>query len=330
MKFNKLTYIIVIALFSIAMLYFFSNSKSSFSIRNTSFAIESVERISCIKIISKEKELVLKKDVQKWIVNNKYQVKNKSINILLEAVNRIDLLAPVSNLESEQVASLLKSDGIILEFFKGKRQIKKYYVSKPSMSKSKTYMMMYKSNKPFIVHIPAFKGLVSYLFVVDENYWRDKTVFNYQPQNIKEINVEYPNNQQKSFKLINYNNSTFAVQARGNDKFVDNFNVKKVTRYFTYFQRINFEKVVLNLNKNQIDSVLNKMPFVIISVEDIYGTKNSLKIYRKPPNQELDEFGQKAKFDYDRAYGVLNDADELILLQYYIFDPLLKEIDYFR
>ena len=330
MKHIKLTYIIFIALFSIATIYFFSNTKGTLNKRNTSFAIESIDDISSIKILVDNQELLLKKEMQKWKVNNKYQVKGWNINNFLIAANRIDLLASVSNTEKDQVASLLKSDGIVVEFFKGKRRIRKYYVSKPAMNKSKTYMMMYKSSEPFIVRIPSFQGLVADLFVVDENYWRDKTVFDYPPQNIKNIIVEYPNNQLKSFKLINYNNGTFALQTTSNEKFIDDFDVSKVARYFTYFQGINFEKVIIDQNKNQLNSISENKPFLIIFVEDIYGIKNSLKVYRKPSEHELDEFGQKAMFDYNRAYGVLNDADELILIQYYIFDPLFKEIDYFR
>ena len=65
-------------------------------------------------------------------------------------------------------------------------------------------------------------------------------------------------------------------------------------------------------------------------VEDADGVKNSIKVFRKPAPNKIDEFGQKAEFDYNKAYGVLNNANEIILIQYYIFDPILKEIDYFR
>jgi hypothetical protein len=49
-----------------------------------------------------------------------------------------------------------------------------------------------------------------------------------------------------------------------------------------------------------------------------------------PSKKGVDEFGQKINFDYDRAYASFNNNKELVTIQYYIFDPLLKEIDYFR
>lgn len=329
MKNNRLL-IVLIILVLIAGIYFFSNTKGSLNLRNSSFAVESPEDIAKIQISIPNEKLVLEKDHKHWNVNNKYRATDKYVENLILALNRIVVLSPVSKVEKEQIGSILKKDGILVEIFNKRRAIKKYYVSKPSMNKEKAYMMMARSSEPFIVQIPAFKGLLSKLFVTKENYWRDKTVFDYQPQNIKNILVEYPQEPSKSFKVINYNNGTFAIQNISNNSFIKKFDVNKVARYFTYYQRIVFEDVVENLNQSQVDSVLQSKPFSIITVEDISGGTNKIKIYRKPSEKKFDEFGQKIKFDYDRAYATFNNNKELITIQYYIFDPLFKEIDYFR
>jgi hypothetical protein len=327
---NIKLFIILAVLIVIAGIYYFSNSKGSLNLRNASFAVESLNNITKIQISTPDEKLVLKKEFDHWKVNNKYRATKKSVENFKMAINRIDVLAPVSKVEKEQVKSILKTNGVLVEVFKKNRTLKKYYVSKPEMNNSKTYMMMYKSLEPFIIQIPSFKGVVADLFIIDENYWRDKTIFNYVPQNIKNIVVEYPENIFKSFRVINYNDGTFAIQSLNDDTFVKEFNVDKVARYFTYFQRIVFEDVVENLNQTMVDSVLRTKPFNIITVEDIQGNINKISIYRKPSEKESDEFGQKVPFDYDRAYATFNNNNELIIIQYYIFDPLFKEIDYFR
>ena len=186
---NLRLYLILIILIIIATIFFFSNSKGSLNLRNSSFAIESPEDITKIQISTPDENLILRKEFDHWKVNNKYRTPDRSIENFMVAINRIDVLSPVSKLEKEQVASILKADGILVEVFKKNRTLKKYYVSKPEMNNSKTYMMMYKSSEPFVVRIPSFKGLVADLFVIDENFWRDKTIFDYQPQNIKNIAV---------------------------------------------------------------------------------------------------------------------------------------------
>lgn len=329
MKTKRLSLVLII-LIVIAALYYFSNSKGSLNLRNSSFAIESTENVTRIQISSPDKKVKLNKEADKWKVNNKYWATDKYVENLLLAINRVVVLSPVSKAEKQQVASILKADGVLVELFKNNRAIKKFYVSKASMNKVKTYMMMPKSDDPFIVQIPAFRGLLAELFVIDENYWRNKTIFDYEPQNIKNIFVRYPQNPSKSFHVINYNDGTFALQNLNNEKFESDFDVDKVARYFTYYQRIAFEDVVSNLSKQNVDSILSSDPYCIIEVEGIEKQKDVINIYRKPSEKEFDEFGEKIKFDYDRAYATFNNNQELITIQYYIFDPLFKEIDYFR
>lgn len=329
MKINK-SLIILLVLFVIAGVYFFSNSMGSLNLRNSSFEIETPENVTKIQISTPDKNLSLEKEFHQWKVNGKYKATDKSLANFLMAINRVVASAPVSKAEKEQVASILIADGITVEIFKKNRTIKKYYVSKPEMNNNKTYMMMHNSSEPFIVRIPSFKGLVADLFIIDENYWRDKTIFDYQPQNISSISVEYPDNMSKSFRVINYNDGTFAIQELNNNAFIEVFNVDNVARYFTYYQRIVFEDVTRDLNNNYTDSVIQSEPFSIITVEDIQGVKNKIAVYRKPSEKSVDEFGQRIKFDYDRAYACFNNNKELVTIQYYIFDPLLKEIDYFR
>lgn len=329
MKF-KLSYIGIALLVVVASIYFFSNSKGTLNRHESNFVVDVIEDISEIQISEEEHSVILTKQKNTWKVNNKYQVKEWNINNFLVAINRLEIIAPVSNSENEQIKMLLENDGISVEFFNGNRSIKKYYVSKPSMNKSKTYMLMNRSDQAFAVRIPSFKGLVADLFVAEENYWRDKTVFNYLPQNIKNITTQYPENNEKSYKLINYNDGSFALQKLPSNEFVEDFKVDKAARFFTYFQNIHFDDVVSELSAVETDSIINTEPFAIIKVEDVDGLENSIKMYRKPAPNKLDEFGQNAEFDYNKAYGVLNNANEIILLQYYKFDPILKEIDYFR
>ena len=327
---NIRLYIILLILISIAGIYYFSNTKGTLNLRNAEFAIESVDEISKIQISSQNQHLILEKKYGYWNVNQKYRANQKYVENLIMAMNRVVVLSPVSNVEKEQVATILKSDGIWVEVFRKNRIIKKYWVSKPGMNSSKTYMMMAKSESPFIVKIPTFNGLLSELYVADENYWRDKTVFDYEPQNIKTITVEYPGTEKESFQLVNYYDGTFSIQNLATKQFLEDFDVSKLARYFTYYQRISFEDIVRDMDQQMQDSVLNSVAFCRISVEDITGNVTKMNFFRKTPENKFDEFGHPVDYDFNRAYAVLNDNRELIIIQYYIFDPLFKEIDYFR
>lgn len=327
---NLKLYLILAVLIIIAGIFYFSNNKGTLNLRVADFSIEQYQDITKIEIISPQEKLNLELTNNQWKVNDKYWATQKYVENLLLALNRITILSPVSKAEKEQVASILQADGMLVKVHKNRRIIKAFYVSKPSMNKEKTYMMMKKSSEPFIVSIPAFRGLLAELFITDENYWRNKTIFDYKPQNIQSIKVEYPQEQMKSFQVNNYNDGTFAIQNLAEKKFIKDFDVEKVARYFTYYQRIVFEDVVGDLSQDKVDSVLNSTPYCIVTVKDKSDEENMITIYRKPPDKKFDEFGQEQKFDYDRAYASFNQNRELIIIQYYNFDPLFKEIDYFR
>ena len=188
---NLKLYLILVILIVVAGFFYFSNNKGTLNLRNADFSIDSPEDITKIQIISPGEELNLELKNNQWKVNDKYWATQKYVENLILALNRVTVMSPVSKSEKEQVASILKADWILVKVNKNRRTIKEFYVSKPEMNKEKTYMMMENSSDPFVVNIPAFRGLLAELFVVDENYWRNKTIFDYEPQNIENIKVEY-------------------------------------------------------------------------------------------------------------------------------------------
>mgnify|MGYP001113624512 CR=1 FL=1 len=329
MKNLKLYFILTLVII-VAGIFYFSNNKGTLNLRNADFSVNSQQDVTKIQMYTPDDNLILEKENGQWKVNEKYNATQKNVENLILALNRVIVLSPVSKAEKEQVASILKADGVLVKVLKNRRTLKEFYVSKPAMNKEKTYMMMENSSEPFVVSIPAFRGLLAELFVLDENYWRNKIIFDYEPQDIKKIKIDYQQNPAKSFEVINYNDGTFAIQNLSKNSYLSDFNVERVARYFTYYQRIAFEDVVNGLPKYKIDSVLHSEPYCIISVQDDQGNKNKIAIYQKPAENKFDEFGQKVKFDYHKAYATFNNNQELITIQYYIFDPLFKEIDYFR
>lgn len=327
---TKKSLLVVFILLMIATAYFINDSKGTLVRRNTHFAIEETKKIDKIKISSSDEEITLVKESEHWKINDKYIARKRIVDNFLMVLNRIQIASPISENEKERIAAMLKEEGVLVEIYRKNRTLRKYYVSTPDIDKHKTYMMMAKRGDPITVRIPSFKGLVAELFSIDQSLWRDKSVFDYQPQNIKSITTEYPGDSSKSFTVINFGDGTFALKQPFKNLFVEDYNMERVVRYFTYFQGIEFERIEKELSKQKIDSLLQSAPFCKISVTNVDDFTNSINIYRKPPEKELDEFGNKLNYDYNRAYAIFNQNNELIIIQYYIFDPLLKEIDYFR
>jgi len=328
MRLNKGVIILIIVVIIAILVYIFSNPNGTLGIGNNSFAIENIEDINQIKISRGENTVSLEKLDENWMVNASYHVNKRTLITFLEVLSRIDILAPASKAENQTIASKLKQDGILVEIYKNQRIRKKYYVSSPDISSAKTYMMLYKSSEPYIVHIPGHNTFIAAWFIADEYFWRDKTVFNLSPQDIQRIQVNYPYSENKSF-TINTSTGEFKLSDYTKNN-IDDFDPEKISRYLTYFNGITFEQFATGITKEQKDSILATNPIIRISLQSFSGLETNLKIYRKPADTKTDEFGQAIEFDVNKAYGILNDSKEFILIQYYIFDPIFKEIDYFR
>ncbi|PLX23418.1 MAG: hypothetical protein C0597_01040, partial [Marinilabiliales bacterium] len=111
---NLKMYFILIVLIIIAGIFYFSNNKGTLNLRNASFAVSSQDDITRIELLADEKSLILEKESNQWKANNKYRATNDYVENLTLALSRITVLSPVSETEKEQVATILRKDGILV------------------------------------------------------------------------------------------------------------------------------------------------------------------------------------------------------------------------
>jgi hypothetical protein len=76
-------------------------------------------------------------------------------------------------------------------------------------------------------------------------------------------------------------------------------------------------------NFSKKDSIFNSLPFHIITIEDINNNATTLQSFHKKPEKEeyLQIDGKKQEYDVDRMYAKFKD--DLLLIQFYVFDKIL-------
>jgi hypothetical protein len=106
----------------------------------------------------------------------------------------------------------------------------------------------------------------------------------------------------------------------------------RALNFLTGFQDVRFESLLESLlEKTFIDSVLSTTPKIIITLTDRQGRVNSVKIYKKK-GYAGSYTGEKATFeplDLDRGYALVNDGEEFVLIQYFVFDRITRNLGYF-
>ncbi|MCK5822458.1 MAG: DUF4340 domain-containing protein [Bacteroidales bacterium] len=329
MKKNRTTIVIVIVLFFIALFFYLTKSYSTIKKELRDFAVEDTATISKMFLVDKaDKQVTLERENSHWTVNQKYIARRDIINLLLKTINRISVKSPVPKAAEENIIKSLAVKSTKIEIYKGEDLIKTYYVGGPTQDQYGTYMLLKNSSRPFIMEISGFRGYLSTRYFTNENEWRSQAIFNNSFSSISSVTVNIPSKPNTSFKILNLGNNSFELHDSKNQK-IEEFDTLNVKTYLSHFKRINFNKFYTNIEKYKKDSIIASQPEYIITLEDVNGNVKEAKTYKKPSEGQTDGFGKKLKYDPDNMYAVFNNNQDLVFAQYYVFDPILKNINYF-
>lgn len=338
MKKNRLAIIAVIVLGSLSFWFIINNRKGTIDKAMKDFAVADTASINKIFLADKEgnKILLERKLNQPWMLNEKYLIRADVIQNLLTTIKKVDIKEPVSKSASDNIIKRLAAKAVRCEIFQNNKLTKAYYIGTETPDQLGTYMVllnlesMKPYDKPFITWIPGFNGYLTTRYLTNEKEWRDRTVFQYNPNDIVSIKVEAPYNPEKNYelKVVGNNNFKLKMEATKAELPADTLKVKQ---YLSYFQQINFEAFETFLKPKTTDSLRHSKPINILTVKNKSGKENKVVLYnRTPPRQGiLDNEGNPYIFDPDRMNAYLENANEMVIVQYYIFGKLLPPPDYF-
>lgn len=334
MKSQKLIFTLLIILIIASLFFYFSNQNSTIKKELRDFAVEDTASIDKIFMVNKfnQKVVLERTGVNEWKVNNKYIARVDAINMLLKTIKQVKVKMPISKSARQNIIKRMSSQSTKIEIYSNGKLIKKYYVGEATQDHSGTYMLLENSESPFITHIDGFTGFLTTRYFVEEKLWRVNSIFSYKNfSDIAKVKLYYPQDSTKSFtaEQLGYNKFKL-LDYKGNN--VKNFDTLSVKRYMSLFKKINYEAPIVNMRKTRLDT-LNAMPFEqIFTVEDINGVKNTLKTKLVPNiDTTYDDKGNLKidKYDLDRMYGFMNNGKDIVTVQYFVFDPLIKKISDF-
>ena len=336
-----ITLLIVLILLGIAFYLYYSNNKGTLGKELKDFAVEDTSSVNKIFLVDKSNNQVsLTRHEGYWMVNNKYEVRKDAIDILLKTIKRIQVKSTIPKASHNTVIKNLAGKSTKVEIYIDDKCAKTYYVGYPTQDQQGTYMLIENSKEPFITHIPGFNGYLSTRYFTDENLWRANTIFKYKFNEIKSIsliNVNYP---EKSFEVFNYGNNNYGLKSLAANKMVPYFDTLMVKDYISYFKKVNYETPVNTISKQKKDSILKSKPTYIITLTDIYSKSKTIKTYLKKYEESTSNLlknkdgilvsdGNPIEYDTDRMYTFLDNNKFMVTIQYYVFDPLLLELDQF-
>ena len=316
---QKIILILSIALLSIAIYFaFFKDRNSVFNQYN--FALKDTSNINLIILENFQNKITLRKQNNKWNINKTYSVNKITIKKFLRTFYNLDFVGKIDDKLKDSISSKLDKKGIKITIKNNKNIISELIIGDVNKYKTGTYIKKTNSN-PVIINSTGITNNISQVVSTNSLFWRNKTIFNFNISEIK--NIEFYNNKDKT-KSFSIKKTKDILILKNFEKKAIEANKNNINRYLSYYRKIQFEKLENNLNNIEKDTIFKNNLAYKIKVTDINNTEYNLKLYYKANTQN-----KEYKHDINNIYGIYNSDTSLLIIPYYTIDPILKEIDYF-
>jgi len=319
----KRTILISLVISLAAMAWYFTDrrnhvvSSSDFIIRDTSI----VDKI----IFEKDNNVLkLSRYNRAWMVNDTFQLNKALVKRFLRVFGNLNLVMPISNKAKDTIINNLKIEGLKISVYSGNSLQKEYLLGSLNDSKSGNIIFL---NDDFLAIINS-TGLVQDLnSVVSMNslFWRNRLIFSKKAKRIIRVIHDNKRNIEKSYH-IKSENRVLELFNHENVQ-IKSFDTSAIKRYLSYFQNIGFNRIENSLSRAQKDSIIKHNWAHKIVLVDESNINYELNLYFKPI--KILDNGISNDFDLNEIYGLMNNEKTIMVFDYYIIDPILKDIDYF-
>lgn len=290
------------------------------------FAVPNVSDIHRIYILDRNglsADLIRNGD--HWLYNGKYKARASAMEVLLKTIQKVRVwYVPTQTAESHMVNTLAQHSVKVQIFDKDNRQIKCYYVGGVTNDERGTFMIMDKAERPYVAHLPGFVGQIALHYMLGDDNWRDRTVFDEKVESIEKVSVEYPKMKSESFVIEKTGKAEYAVKP-----------YFPTTRPIEAEQRkgapeaylLGFEKLVAEAIENQAveirDSVTQLTPYAIVSLRRADGSERRVRFWI---NQTQENY--EGEVHINRLLA-LDDKNDFYLVQTQVFGPIFRRYSEF-
>lgn len=348
MKKNRLLFIFTLIVVIIGVFLILNNRSSTLSNAESGFAIEDTSNVTRVFMVDKNNASVELNRVStgKWLINNEHPAQNFNVIMLLGTIKNLTVRYPVPLAAKDNVirrlASIARKVEIYqkvyrinlfdkIKLFPREKLTRTYYVGDATQDNMGTYMLMEGASQPYVVFLPKLRGFIYTRFSTDVDDWRDHTIFETPIQDLKSVKIEFLETPEESFIVEADKEGNFSMFSLSGQKLP--YDTLRLLQFVTAFKDVRFESVLNNkLEASYIDSIASGPVAHMIVLNEWDGDEYVVQTYRKKGFRELyDEDGAALEpFDLDRLYAFINDGKDFVLIQYFVFDKVLRPASYLQ
>ncbi len=348
MKKNRSIIIITIVLVIAAVVLLMQNHYSTLKKHETDFSVSDTATITKIFIADKSvNSISLSRRGSQWLINDTKLANQKIVNTLLSTLKKIKVKSPVSLASHNSVIRRMSSIGKKVEIyqevyridifgirlFKHEKLTKVFFVGDVTQDNLGTYMLMDGAERPFIVYLPGFRGVISTRFSPISDDWLSHVVFNKKLADIKSLRLSFTGKDSLGFELkIRDAMGNYEITRLLDGSKVKSYDTLKVLNMLTSFADLRYESRLNNILLPQtMDSIIHSPTLFEITLVGTDDDTTFVKTFQKNrlPKAIANQYEKLVPVDHDRFYGLINHDEDFVLMQFYVFDKVLYPLDYY-
>lgn len=334
----------------VSLLFVFTRPQGTLDRRESAFALHDTSNVVKIFLADKGGRTVLleRGNNDTWRVNGQFMARKDMTDLLLSTMKNLSVSAPVPKTARNTVISNLASRSVKVEFYQRKYFIdlfhrirlfpsvkltREFYIGDITPDNIGTYMIKEGASTPFIVHWPGFRGFVASRFSTLLEDWRDHGVFRFELPQISAIEVSFTENPDQSYRVENKGMGQVELIPHKTGAALPAYDTLRMLAFLTAFNDIRYEALLNDMPQKTIDSIIASPPMHIVTLTDIYGTKHTIRTFHRLAQIRyiIDE-GEPADqpFDIERMYASVNNGQDFVLIQNFVFDRILVPLNKFK
>lgn len=286
------------------------------------YKVEDVRDVAHIELLDHfGQEIALKRNGDYWILNDSFRVRDNAISNLLDAIGRIELQVIPGAQALNTLVKDLTTHGVRTRLYDKDNQLLKGYVIGGSTPDDRgNYIIMEGADRPAVVHIPGWEGVLQTRYSMPLKDWKDRIIFRSGVDEIEELAVTYPEQEESSF-VIRSRNGKLVVSPQNDSHSPGPSREGAAEAYLRSYGSVGAEEIL------PYDAVLKAIqgqtPFVTFDLRKTNGEEQVVKLF---PIQVTADVAVRDRIE--RFYAV-TDRKEAYLVQQLVFKDLFWGIDSF-
>jgi len=312
-----LKYFVPIALLIAAICTVIWMSAENIEYSEDMFAISNSHLIDRIVISDgSNKEVVLEKNGDNWIVNGADIARQSQVSIIVNMLPMLLVDVPaekaVNNAINKGVVKLQKQ----VRFFIDKKEILYSFYN----VETRVVATINNSSQAYYLTTPGYALEFSSVLSLNDSYWKSKAMYSWNSLQIDKLSVEYSDAKTESF-VIEKHNDMYVVSSLNNNKTISSNETEKIFSYLSFASSLEFDDFLTD-NQVEVYNGLKGNADVVISVV-VEGELHKLNVFYKPDSNS------ETGFDLYKVF-VQMDNSEPVVVSFLKMDNLLKDYRYFN